>query len=98
MKTITLDRPLGREKCICFFMRYGYHIHEEDAVTLVLKRPGTTCTWSIAKMPLELSISFRETGTDLSLRYDMPVLWGADDLQKELQRLTSLATANMESV
>ncbi len=94
-KTTTFDQLLDKEKCINFFVRYGYYIHTEEERALVLKKAGSSFTSSGEKMPKELSIFFKENGTDFSLKYDALVLFDTGDLQNELDGISNLVTTNM---
>jgi len=97
-KTTTFDQLLDKEKCINFFVRYGYYIHNEDDHALVLRKSGTVFTLSGKNMPMELSILFQNNGTEISLKYDALVLFDTGDLQKELDRISSLMTNNMNTL
>ena len=97
-KTTTFDQLLDKEKCINFFVRYGYYIHNEDDRALVLKKTGSMFTSSGEKIPKELSIFFKDNGTEISLKYDALVLFDTGDLQKELDRISNLLTTNMNRV
>lgn len=97
-KTITFDKIMDKEKCINFFVRYGYYIHAEDKNTLELKKGGTTFTISGEKVPKELSISFKDNRTDLSLNYDTLVLFDTGDLQKELDKISNIINTNMNKL
>ena len=94
-KTTTFDQLLDKEKCINFFVRYGYYIHTEEEHALVLKKAGSVFTIYGEKMPKELSISFKDNRTKLSLKYDALVLFDSGDLQNELDRISNLMTTNM---
>ena len=97
-KTTTFDQLLDKEKCVNFFSRYGYYTHKEDERDLVLKKAGTVFTFSGKKIPMELSISFRDSETEFSLKYDAYVLFDTGDLQKELDRIASLMKTNMNKL
>jgi len=94
-KTTTFDQLLDKEKCVNFFVRYGYYIHTEDERALVLKKTGTVFAFSGDKIPKELSIFFKDNRTELSLKYDASVLFDTGDLQKELDRISNLMRTNM---
>ena len=94
-KTTSFDQLLDKEKCINFFVRYGYYIHTEEGHSLVLKKTGSVFTSSGEKIPKELSISFEDNGTEFSLKYDALVLFDTGDLQNELDRISNLVTTNM---
>ena len=94
-KTTTFDQLLDKEKCINFFVRYGYYIHSEDERALVLKKTGSVFAFSGENIPKELSIFFKDKGTEFSLKYDALVLFDTGDLQKELDRISNLMTTNM---
>ena len=97
-KTTTFDQLLDKEKCINFFVRYGYYIHTEDERALVLKKTGTVFAFSGEKFPKELSIFFKDNRTELSLNYDALVLFDTGDLQKELDRISNLMRTNMNRI
>ena len=97
-KTTTFDQLLDREKCINFFVRYGYYIHTEDERSLVLKKRGSVFAFAGEKLPKELSIFFKDSGTEFSLKYDALVLFDTGDLQKELERIAGLARDNMNNL
>jgi len=94
-KTTTFDQLLDKEKFINFFVRYGYYIHTEDDRTLVLKKTGSVFASSGEKIPKELSILFKDKGTEVSLKYDALILFDTGDLQKELDKISNLITTNM---
>lgn len=94
-KTTSFDQLLDKEKCVNFFVRYGYYIHTEDEGALVLKKTGTLFTFSGEKIPKELSILFKDNSTELSLKYDASVLFDTGDLQKEFDRILNLMRTNM---
>lgn len=97
-KTTTFDQLLDKEKCINFFVRYGYYIHNEEERSLVLKKAGYVFTSSGEKIPKELSIFFKENGTELSLKYDALVLFDTGDLQNELDRISKLIMTNISKM
>ncbi|MCZ6898640.1 MAG: hypothetical protein O7F74_00230 [Bacteroidetes bacterium] len=97
-KTTKFDQLLDKEKCIHFFGRYGYYIHTEDDRALVLKKTGTVFAFSGEKIPKEVSIFFKDNGTEFSLKYDAFVLFDTGDLQKELDRISDLIITNMNSM
>lgn len=97
-KTTTFDQLLDKEKCINFFVRYGYYIHTEDERALVLKKRGSVFAFAGEKLPKELSIFFKDSGTEFSLKYDVLVLFDTGDLQEELDGISNLLTANMNKM
>jgi hypothetical protein len=97
-KTITLKQSLNKEKCITFFIRYGYFIHTEDDKNLVLIKSGTEFTTAGDKFPKELALTFKSTETEISLKYDTFVLFDTGDLQEELDLISNRITTNMNSL
>ena len=97
-KTTKLEQILNKEKCINFFIRYGYFIHTENDEKLVLRKSGTEFTTSGEKFPKELSISFNNTGTEISLKYDTFVLFDTGDLQEELDLISNRITTNINNL
>ncbi len=97
-KTITFKQLLNKEKCISFFIRYGYFIHTEDDKNLVLRKAGTEFTTAGEKFPKELSLTFNNTETEISLKYDTFVLFDTGDLQEELDLISNRITTNMNSL
>ena len=97
-KTTKFNQSLNKEKCIQFFIRYGYFIHTEDDKTLVLRKAGTEFTTSGEKFPKELSILFKTNETDVSLKYDTFVLFDTGDLQEELNLISNRITANINTL
>jgi len=97
-KTAVFNESLNKEKCINFFIRYGYFIHTEDDKTLVLKKAGTEFTTSGEKVPKELSILFKNNETEVSLKYDTLVLFDTGDLQEELNLISNRMTTNMHDL
>lgn len=97
-RTTTIDQSLDKEKCIDFLAQYGYYIHKEDMHNLTLKKSGKTFTLLGKKMPLELSFSYRDIETKCSLKYDAFVLFDTGDLRKELDRIVSLLTTNINKL
>ncbi len=97
-KTTTFKQTLNKEKCINFFIRYGYFIHTEDDKILVLRKSGTEFTTSGEKFPKELSIVFKNNETEVSLKYDTFVLFDTGDLQEELNLISNRMTTNMNNL
>jgi len=97
-KTTTFNQSLNKEKCINFFIRYGYFIHTEDDKSLVLRKTGTEFTISGEKCPKELSIFFKNQETEVSLKYDTFVLFDTGDLQEELNLISNRITTNMSEL
>ena len=97
-KTTTFDQLLDKEKCINFFSRYGYYTHHEDESILVLKKAGTVFTFSGKKIPMELTISFGDSETEISLKYDAYVLFDTGDLQRELDKIVNLVKSNISKL
>lgn len=94
-KTTTFDQLLDLEKCINFFVRYGYYIFNEDHSAVVMKKTGSAFSFYGEKFPKELSIFSEDNKTEISLKYDAFVLFDTGDLQKELDRISNLITTNM---
>ena len=97
-KITTFDQLLNKEKCINFFIRYGYYIHTEDDKALVLKKTGTELTSSGEKFPKELSVFFKDTVTEISLKYDAFALFDTSDLQEELDIISNRVATNIDSL
>jgi len=97
-KTTTFKQALDKEKCINFFIRYGYFIHTEDDKTLVLRKSGTEFSTSGEKFPKELSILFKNNETEISLKYDTFVLFDTGDLQEELNLISKRITTNINNL
>ncbi len=97
-KTTTFNQSLNKDKCINFFVRYGYYIHTEDDKTLVMRKSGTEFTTSGDKIPKELSILFKNNETEVSLKYDTFVLFDTGDLQEELDLISNRITTNINNL
>lgn len=97
-KTTTFKELLNKEKCITFFIRYGYYIHTEDDKSLVLRKPGTTFSMNGEKFPKELSILFKNTKTEIALKYDTSVLFDTGDLQEELDLISNRITTHINNL
>lgn len=97
-KNTTFNQSLNKEKCINFFIRYGYYIHTEDDKSVVLRKAGTEFTTSGEKFPKELSIFFKNNETEVSLKYDTFVLLDTGDLQEELDLLSNRITTNINNL
>ena len=97
-KTTTFNQSLNKEKCVNFFIRYGYFIHTEDDKSLVMRKAGTEFTVSGEKVPKELSIFFKNHETEVSLKYDTLVLFDTGDLQIELDKISNIITTNMNKL
>ncbi len=97
-KTTTFNQSLNKDKCINFFVRYGYYIHTEDDKTLVMRKAGTEFTTSGDKIPKELSILFKINETKVSLKYDTFVLFDTGDLQEELDLISNRITTNINNL
>lgn len=97
-KTTTFNQSLNKEKCINFFIRYGYFIHIEDGKTLILRKAGTEFTTSGEKSPKELSMLFKNNETVVSLKYDTFVLFDTGDLHEELNLISNRITTNINSL
>ena len=89
-----INSKLSCEKCVSFFNRYRYFIHEESAEQLVLKKQGTSFTTSMARIPLELSFKFDDSSTKVFLKYDCFILFDTGDLRKELDRIIKIIEDN----
>ena len=97
-KTTTFKQAFDKEKCINFFIRYGYFIHTEDDKTLILRKSGTEFSTSGEKFPKELAILFKNDETEISLKYDTFVLFDTGDLQKELDLIAKRVTKNIDNL
>lgn len=97
-KKTTLKELLNKEKCITFFIRYGYFIHTEDNQSLVMRKPGTEFTTAGEKFPKELSISFKNNETEIALKYDTFVLFDTGDLKEELDLIINRITTNINNL
>jgi hypothetical protein len=97
-KTTTFKELLNKEKCITFFIRYGYFIHNEDDKSVVMRKAGTEFTTSGEKFPKELSISFKNNETEITLNYDTFVLFDTGDLQEELDLISNRITTNLNKL
>jgi len=97
-KTITFKELLDKEKCITFFIRYGYFIHTEDDKSVVMRKAGTEFTFEGEKFPKELIISFKKDKTEIALKYDTLVLFDSGDLQKELDLISNRITTNIDTL
>lgn len=97
-KTISFNQLLSKDKCILFFIRYGYYIHSEDDKSLVMRKPGTKFTTAGEKAPKELSILFKNQETEVSLKYDMFVLFDTGDLQVALDLISNRITTDMNNL
>lgn len=97
-KSTTFNQLLNKEKCITFFIRYGYYIHTEDDKSVILRKAGTEFTTSGEKVPKELSIFFKNNETQVSLKYDTLVLFDTGDLQDELDLLSTRITSNLNNL
>jgi len=97
-KTTTFKESLNKEKCINFFIRYGYYIHTEDDKSVVLRKAGTEFTTAGEKFPKELSIFFKNNETEIALKYDTFVLFDTGDLQEELDLISNRITTNINNL
>lgn len=97
-KTTTFNESLNKEKCITFFIRYGYYIHTEDDKSVVLRKAGTEFTTDGEKFPKELSILFKNNETEIALKYDTFVLFDTGDLQEELDLISNRITTNINNL
>lgn len=97
-KTKSFNQLLSKEKCITFFIRYGYFIHSEDETTLVMRKSGTEFTTDGEKFPKELTILFNDKKTEVSLKYDTFVLFDTGDLQKELDLISNRIEKNISNL
>jgi|TARA_B110000977_G_C10846081_1_gene403961 hypothetical protein len=97
-KSFKLKQILNKEKSINFFIRYGYFIHRESDEKLILRKTGTQFTTSGEKFPKELSISFQNNETAVSLKYDGFVLFDTGDLQEELNLISSRVKTNIHNL
>ena len=93
-KSFKVQQILNKEKSILFFVRYGYFIHRESDEKLIMKKAGTQFTISGEKFPKELSISFQNNETEVSLKYDGFALFDTGDLQEELDLISSRIKTN----
>ncbi|QWX82633.1 hypothetical protein H0I23_09145 [Cellulophaga sp. HaHaR_3_176] len=97
-KTTTFKKTLNKEKCITFFIRYGYYIHTEDDKLVILRKPGTEFTSAGEKFPKELSFFFKTDETEIRLKYDTYVLFDTGDLQEELDLISNRITNNIDNL
>ena len=86
-RTLIINQVLDKKKCITFFNRHDFHYIKEDKNVSILKKSGTTLTIEGRNMPMELTVLFRDTSTEFSLKYDATVLFDTGDLQEELEKL-----------
>ncbi|WP_031428329.1 hypothetical protein [Flavimarina sp. Hel_I_48] len=97
-KKITFKESLNREKCITFFIRYGYFVHTEDDQILVMRKAGSQLTVDGEKFPKELSIFFKSNETEIALKYNTFVLFDTGDLQEELDVISNRIKTNINSL
>jgi hypothetical protein len=97
-KKTTFKESLNKEKCVTFFIRYGYFIHTEDDQSVVMRKAGTEFTTAGEKFPKELSISFKNNETEIALKYDTFVLFDTGDLQKELDVISNRIKTNINNL
>jgi len=97
-QSFKLQQILNKERSIHFFVRYGYFIHRESDEKLIMRKVGTKFTTSGEKFPKELSISFQNKETKVSLKYDGFVLFDTGDLQEELDLISSRVKANIPNL
>lgn len=97
-KKIIFKESLDKEKCITFFIRYGYFIHNEENQNVVMRKSGTEFTTDGEKFPKELSISFKNYETEISLKYDTFVLFDTGDLQDELNLISNRIKTNLNNL
>lgn len=97
-KITTFKESLNKEKCITFFIRYGYFVHTEGDKSVVMRKAGTEFTTAGEKFPKELSISFKKNETEIALKYDTFVLFDTGDLQEELDLISNRITTNINNL
>ncbi len=96
-KRILFNQSLNSEKCINFFVKYGYFIHREDENNIIMKKNGTIFSFKGEKFPKELTIHFNSRQTEISLKYDAFVLFDTGDLQDEVNLLSHRINQNINN-
>ncbi|WP_139828018.1 hypothetical protein [Marivirga sericea] len=97
-KEISIKKTLSKERCIDFFLRYGFFIYSEEEKSLIMKKAGREFTTSGEKLPKKLSVLFQDGETVFKLQYDMFILFDTGDLKKELDAISTRLNSNLDKL